>query len=247
MKSTILVRYHLHSLWNWRSAYLGRFIEPIAYLLFLTAGLNSLISDQGPGYPRFAFLGILCFVAFRSATATVADVSNDRKWGIVAIYTMQGGRIGGYLLSIVLFSALVFLGQIVILMAVGFVVFGPDALGGWSLVGSTVIALLVVVGWVGFGAAVAARVQSYAVRDLVITVAALPLVLSAPIFYSLDRAPGYLRVVAALNPLTYQAGWLRSSGLDLWGATAAAGLWSIAGIIVAAIAITRADSLSRER
>ena len=40
----------------------------------------------------------------------------------------------------------------------------------------------------------------------------LPLLFSAPIFYSLDSMPAYLRVLATVNPLTYHVELLRGGG-----------------------------------
>ena len=42
-KSLALARFHLVSMWNWRTVYYGRLIEPTAYYLFLAAGVRSLL------------------------------------------------------------------------------------------------------------------------------------------------------------------------------------------------------------
>lgn len=182
MRPFTLLKFHFFSLWNWRSSYLGRFLEPIAYLVFLTAGLSRSVSVPDGGYLGFATTGLICFIAFRSATSTVSDVANDRKWGVTAIYTLQGGSMIGYLASVLMFAALVFTAQVAIVIGVGSAIFGFDEIGGPSLLARAALGILLVGGWVGIGAAVAARIQSYAVRDLVITVTSLPVVLSAPLF-----------------------------------------------------------------
>ncbi|GAA4673781.1 ABC transporter permease [Frondihabitans cladoniiphilus] len=247
MKALTLLKYHGHSLWNWRSSYLGRFLEPVAYLVFLTAGLSGTVGGSPGACLAYAMTGLVCFVAFRSATSTVGDVANDRKWGILAIYTMQGGSIAGYLLSIVLFATAVFVGQLAVLVGIGSALFGFPALGGTPLLLACLTGLLVLIGWVGIGAAVGAQVQSYSVRDLVVTVTALPIVLSAPLFYSLEAAPRYLQTIAHFNPLTYQAAWLRTPSGELGLVLLAAGVWALAGLAVAYILLRRADRVSRER
>lgn len=238
-----LYRYHALSLWNWRSSYLSRFIEPIAYFAFLAAGLGGVLHDVVGGYASFALTGMICFLAFRSATATVGDVANDRKWGVFAIYTLQGGTAAGYLLSILLFALSVFAAQLVVLFGLALAIFG----GGVridELAVEAAIGLLIVCGWIGFGAAVGAKVQSYSKRDMIIVLTSLPVVLSAPLFFPLDTAPAYLRALSRLNPLSYQVGWLRDIGIMSISLAAA---WAVVGLGIGCLLLSRADRLSRER
>lgn len=97
------------------------------------------------------------------------------------------------------------------------------------------------------GSGIAALVQSYSVRDFVITVTALPIVLSAPLFYSLEAAPAYLRAIAAVNPLTYQVAWIRSDPGAVLAAVAGASVWAIVGMLFGLVLLTRTDRLTRER
>ena len=45
MRVLNLTGMHLRSLWNWRSVYLGRLIEPLAYLAFMVVGLNASVAQ----------------------------------------------------------------------------------------------------------------------------------------------------------------------------------------------------------
>lgn len=244
MRPLVLTKYHFASLWNWRTSYLGRFIEPVAYLLFLTAGLRSHLSDSTNGYGGFALTGLTCLLAFRAATSAMSDVANDRKWGVFAIYTLQGGSPGGYLFSVVLYSTAVFLAQFVLLAAFAFLVYGADAPDFTSTTVSGVLGLLLVTGWVGVGAAVGGKVQSYATRDFLVTVTSLPVVFTAPLFYPIDSTAGFLSYLSAANPLTYQVGALREMNPFT---TAGCALWATAGITLALVLLRRADRISRER
>lgn len=248
MRALVLTKYHFLSLWNWRSVYLGRIIEPAAYLLFLAAGIASVAGASGPSstdYHRFVLAGLICLLSFRTATAVLSDVSNDRKWGVFALYTMQGGGAGGYLVSILLVYSAVFTVQVVLLAGLGWVLHtappGGDLLWLWG------VGLLVSAGWVGVGAGVGTRVQSYARRDFLVTITSLPVVLAAPLFYPLDNAPSYLKAIATINPLTYQAGWLRASDSARWPALALAAAWALAAGAVAVLCLRSADRLATER
>ncbi|MEV8325693.1 ABC transporter permease [Kitasatospora sp. NPDC056731] len=247
----IAVRFHLASLWNWRQVYYGRIIEPVAYLLFLAAGVSGAVGASGSGtahhYLAFVLPGMLAMLAFRSGTAAVSDVSNDRKWGVFAFYRMYGGGTTGYLLSVLIVLGGVFLLQLLVVIGLAAPLGALSGLSGRGLLLTVAGSLLVDAGWVLAGAAVAAWIQSYATRDFVVTLTALPVVLAAPLFYPLDTAPGYLRFVARLDPLTYQVDWLRST----WAGSAAdllwAALWTLGTGALAVLALRAADHLTTER
>jgi ABC-2 type transport system permease protein len=186
------------------------------------------------------------FIAFRSATAVLSDVSNDRKWGILAIFGLYGGSVGSYLLSIVLFAGVVFLAQVLVVAGVAAMLFDPSDLFEqfWTI---SAIGLMLSLGWIGIGVAVGARVDSYARRDFLVTLSALPMVLSAPIFFPLEDANAFVRGVSLANPLSYQVSWLRDAdGLGSFEVLQAM-LWSTAGLAVGYVFLRGADRLSVER
>lgn len=242
----ILAKFHFYSLWNWRSVYIGRFIEPVAYLALLGGGLSASVQTSG-SYTDFILSGLICLVAFRAATSTVSDVANDRKWGVFAIFTMQGGSIGGYLVSLCIFAVCVFLAQVAVLISVALVLFGESDyslldFGAFALIGS-----LIVAGWVGFGASAGAKIQSYSKRDLIVTLTTLPVVLAAPLFYPVDSSPNYLRFISSVNPLTYQVGWIRGTDSSFFMSLGMAGVWAAVGLGLAFILLSSADKISSER
>lgn len=237
-----LVKYHVFSLWNWRFSYLAKFIEPLAYFAFLVTGLAGGMDDP-VGYARFALSGMCCFLAFRAATNAMSDVANDRKWGVFALYTLQGGSASGYLLSVLLFTWAVFFVQISLVASCAVLIFGPGVFSAGTL-WQLAVAVLVAAGWIGAGAAAGSRIQSYAKRDMIVVVTSLPVVLSAPLFYSLESAPSFLQVVSALNPLTYQVGWLREEAVV--HLVLAAG-WAVLLLAIGVLLLRNAERVSRER
>lgn len=245
-KSLILSKYHLASLWNWRSVYLSRLVEPLAYFIFLVGGIAGMLGDTAASnYAYYAFTGIICFLAFRIFPYTVGDISNDRKWGVYAIFMMQGGKTSTYLLSIVAVATLVFLVQLALLTLVYYLFAQQGAAADFTTVMlAAFTGVLVVCGWAGVGATVGALVDSYSTRDMISTLTSLPIVLSAPLFYQLESAPAYLQVIAHANPLTYHAAWVRNPDALNLGYAA---LWATACSVAAIFALKRADHLSRER
>lgn len=246
-RTLILTKYHLASLWNWRSVYLSRLIEPVAYFAFLVAGISGMLSaGASSDYALYALTGIFCLLTFRVFTFTVADVSNDRKWGVYAIFTMQGGTTSSYLVSIMIVSTLVFLIQAATLLAVYAGIYGWN-MSGWGSAGFVsrmCVAAVVSCGWAGLGAAIGALVDSYSTRDMISTLTSLPIVLSAPLFYTLDSAPKYLGLIARVNPLTYHVYWIRDGGPVSFGCAFA---WAAVCFVVGALALRRSDRVSSER
>lgn len=94
-----------------------------------------------------------------------------------------------------------------------------------------------------------ALIQSYSQRDLILSLVNLPIILTAPIFFSLESAPMFLKVMATVNPLTYQANLLRDL---VQGAP-----WQLNGAVVAfvtlvsaalsVLALARSEWLTAER
>ncbi|PZF02825.1 hypothetical protein DEJ01_09875 [Curtobacterium sp. MCLR17_040] len=242
MRPLILAKFHFASLWNWRTSYLARFIEPVAYLLFLSTGLRASLEERTGPYSEFVLAGMVCLLAFRAATASMSDVANDRKWGVFAIYTLQGGATIGYMTSIVIFACSVFLGQFVLLLLCSLLAFAGSLPSAGMMLAQAGLGILLVIGWCGFGAALGGRVDSYATRDFVVTITSLPVILAAPLFYPIDG--GWLRAVAAFNPLTYQVHVLRDP-TAVWAVVLVA--WALIGLLVAVLSLRRAERLSRER
>lgn len=243
MRPLRLCKYHLLSLWNWRSSYLSRLIEPVAYFAFLTAGLRNVLQEYTESYLTFALTGMACFLAFRSATATISDVANDRKWGVFALYTLQGGSTLGYLVSILLINIGAFVAQSTLLLFLSRFILGED-IDIHALLPITIKGLLVLIGWAGIGASAGALIQSYAKRDMVVTLTSLPVVLSAPLFYPLSSTPQYLRSLSTINPLTYNVDWLRQLTPQTYYLSI---LWCIAGILLGWFFLRQSDRVSRER
>jgi ABC-2 type transport system permease protein len=144
-------------------------------------------------------------------------------------------------------SALGDLVQVLTLAGVASVLFGADVLQADQLFQLLALGVVIVVGWVGFGAAAGARIQSYSKRDLVITLTSLPVVFAAPLFYPLDSAPQYIKWLSAANPLTYQVAWLRAEGLEIMLGYGFAAAWCLAGLLLAFFLLRADDRVSNER
>lgn len=233
MRVLNLTGMHLRSLWNWRSVYLGRLIEPLAYLAFMVVGLNASVAQvsyhgHALGYGEYVVPGILALLGVRAGTAAVSDVSNDRKWGVYAFARLADISPGGYFVSLVL--AALPLAYVQALSIVLLALLLLPGVGVSVLAVSALLALpLFLTCWIGVGALMGALIHSYSQRDLILSLVNLPIILTAPIFFSIDSAPIFLQVMAMLNPLTYQANLLRDLTLHI--------PWQFNGVVALALAL----------
>jgi ABC-2 type transport system permease protein len=209
-QAVLLSRFHLLSMWNWRTAHYSRLVEAPAYFAFMVVGVRSInpgANVSGVDYADFAYAGVLVVVAIRVLFWSMGDVANDRKWGVYAISRLGDVSFGQYAGSLLIANGAVALGQLGILLVLKQIL----GLGGGvsdvslALLG-VVIALVAILG----GTALGFAVNSYHMRDMLTSLLSLPLVLTAPLFYSLDSLPTYMRVLAYANPFTYAVLTVRS-------------------------------------
>lgn len=241
MRPLRLVKYHALSYWNWKEAYVGRFLNPLVYMVFLVVGFGGMLSGSPTEYLAFALYGLAVMITFNLGIGASSDVSNDRKWGVYANYRLAGGSPAGYLLSVMIFGVSWALIQLLALFGLFAAISHTVPPHSWELLLATVVGTVL---WVGVGTIVGSAVNSYAKRDLIVSVITLPVVFSAPLFYQLSSAPKYLQWIAAFNPLTYQVGWVREP--NLYGSLLILTL-TAASTGLGVLSLRRADLLSRER
>ncbi len=121
-------RFHWLSLWNWRQVYYGRVIEPIAYLLFLAAGIGGAAASGNNHSlgPYLAFVVRVCSGCSPSTPGPLpSQTSPMTESGACSPSTpcTEASPLG-YLSSIVTILGTVFLGQLALLLVLA------AALGG---------------------------------------------------------------------------------------------------------------------
>ena len=77
------------------------------------------------------------------------------------------------------------------------------------------IIIIITLFWVNLGILIAIKIPNYKIRDLIVNVLLLPIYFSAPAYYVLSDVGGTIKMIAYLNPLTYQLAGLREAMLFL--------------------------------
>lgn len=99
------------------------------------------------------------------------------------------------------------------------------------------VMLLTGLGLTGLGIAMAARMTSFEGFGTINNFVVLPLYFLSAAQFPLNRAPQWLRIIAAFNPLAYAVDLLRGLLDGVWAHGAALDLAVIAGFAVAMLAV----------
>ena len=245
----VLTRFHLQSVWNWRTVHYGRLVEAPAYFIFLSVGLATLRSGglvEGTRYIDYAYSGVLVIISIRSLFWALTDVANDRKWGVYAVSRLSGVTFGSYIRSILMAHLLVASAQTLLLFVL------KEAVDGFSpprdLLAALINLALLSISILA-GCALGFAVNSYHMRDMLTNLLSLPLILSAPLFYVEHSLPLYLRVFSVINPYTYVVGLVRQAyrTTNLTDPALGTILFVLVAATVMGIARTRHELLSGEQ
>lgn len=201
------------ALWNDKAGLLRLFLDPLAYLLFLGAGLNALITvnenQHSVNYISFVYPGIVALQILRMFTHAIFRLTIDRRWGLQALKIAAGTSRLAYILGMTFVPLFLFSVQMMVSYPIGLLLGVSFSMKGFFnllFVGS-----LMTLFWSFIAIILTFWIKNYSQRDLVLTCLFTPLFLSAPIFYSLDTAPHYLQMISSFNPLTYQVEAMRAA------------------------------------
>lgn len=191
-------------------------VYPLAYLLLLGGGISGLASGGTSAPGEFVRMlahmvpGLIAMQANAPFATMMYRYQGERQAGLLALKLVQGVSPVTYLVSMTTVPVLQYLGQSLVVIA------GALALG-------VRMSPLEVTTWLGFGIIAAVTwaclggwlvflVKRQNTRMAITSIISLPLVFSAPIFYSFESMPAYLRTLATVNPLTYQVELMRGGG-----------------------------------
>lgn len=189
------------------SRLLGGVARPFMWLLLVGAGFNAIARVEGNlSYQAFVYPGIVVMAALFGAMLMAISTVYDREFGVLRLMLASPAGVPAVLTGRALAAALVGLiqGAIVLAFAPFFVSVSlgnlTAALAALAL-GSTVSSIL--------GLLVAARLRSVENFAGVINVVLFPLLFVSGALYPTAGMPAPLRVLASINPVTYQVDLMR--------------------------------------
>ena len=189
------------------SRLLGGLARPFMWLLLVGTGYNAIARlEGGLPYQAFVFPGIVVMAALFGAMLTAIGTVYDREFGMLRLMLASPAGVPAVLAGRAIAAALVgvFQGGIVLACAPLVVQVSLGNLGaaaGALLFAAGVSALL--------GLLVAARLRSVENFAGVINVVLFPLLFVSGALYPTAGMPPALRVLARVNPVTYQVDLMR--------------------------------------
>lgn len=189
------------------SRLLGGIARPFMWLLLVGAGYNAIARVEGSlSYQAFVYPGIVVMAALFGAMLGAISTVYDREFGVLRLMLASPAGVSAVLAGRALAAAMVGLlqGTIVLVFAPLFVPVAPLNL----IAGLGALALAALVSSM-LGMLVAARLRSVENFAGVINVVLFPLLFVSGALYPTGGMPAPLRLVAWVNPVTYQVDLMR--------------------------------------
>jgi ABC-2 type transport system permease protein len=218
------------------SRLLGGLARPFMWLLLVGTGYNAIARlEGGLPYQAFVFPGIVVMAALFGAMLTAIGTVYDREFGMLRLMLASPAGVPAVLAGRAIAAALVgaFQGGIVLACAPLVVQVSPGNLGaaaGALVLASAVSALL--------GLLVAARLRSVENFAGVINVVLFPLLFVSGALYPTAGMPAALRLLARVNPVTYQVDLMRHAFGQPTEFAAATDVLVLAGAAAVAFGLT---------
>ena len=218
------------------SRLLGGLARPFMWLLLVGTGYNAIARlESGLPYQAFVFPGIVVMAALFGAMLTAIGTVYDREFGMLRLMLASPAGVPAVLAGRAIAAALVgvFQGGIVLACAPLVVQVSPGNVGaaaGALVVAAGVSALL--------GLLVAARLRSVENFAGVINVVLFPLLFVSGALYPTAGMPPALRLLARVNPVTYQVDLMRHAFGQPTEFAAATDVLVLAGVAALAFGLT---------
>jgi ABC-2 type transport system permease protein len=189
------------------SRLLGGLARPFMWLLLVGTGYNAIARlEGGLPYQAFVFPGIVVMAALFGAMLTAIATVYDREFGMLRLMLASPAGVPAVLAGRAIAAALVGVlqGGVVLAFAPLVLPVSASGLGGAAgalALGAAASAML--------GLLVAARLRSVENFAGVINVVLFPLLFASGALYPTGGMPPALRLLARLNPVTYQVDLMR--------------------------------------
>jgi ABC-2 type transport system permease protein len=190
--------------------------QPLLYLLALGFGLGPVFQRAGQGnYIQFIAPGVITMTVLFSAMFSGIGLIWDRQFGFLKetlvapvprFAVMLGRTLGGA--TVALMQGLLVL---VLSMAVGF---RPASLAG--IPESIVYMALIAFVFCALGTALGSRLQNMQAFPMVSSFVMMPMYFLSGALYPLNGLPAGMKVVTAVNPLTYGVDGVRGALIGAW-------------------------------
>lgn len=217
-----------------RTQLYGSVARTVLWLFILGAGLRGSVTVPGNiSYLQFVFPGMLALTIIFTSLQSAISIIFDREFGFLKEILVAPVPRTSVVLGKALAGAIIstILGTLLFVFA-PFVDVWPGPL---QILASIGVMLLIGVGLTGMGIWIAARMTSFEGFGTINNFVVLPLYFTSAAQFPIDRAPDWLKVLAAFNPLTYAVDLLRGILVGVWTYNPALDLAVLTGFAVIVI------------
>jgi len=194
-----------------KSRIIGSLGQPLLYLLALGYGLQPIFQRAGSGnYLEFLVPGIIAQTILFTSIFLGIEIIWDKQFGFLKetlvapvprFIIMLGRTLGGATVSC-------FQGLLVLILAL---LFGSQSLSSINVPEFLLVMILTSVLFTSLGTAIASKVNDMQGFQLIMNFLILPLYFLSGALFPLKDIPMALKVVTAINPLSYGVDGLRAS------------------------------------
>ncbi|HEX9897201.1 MAG TPA: ABC transporter permease [Dehalococcoidales bacterium] len=186
-----------------RARLLSTFAMPILFLIIFGAGFKNVIGPMAPGidFVQFIYPGIIAMTVLMSSLMSGISIVWDREFGFLREVLVAPLSRGSIVLGKVLGSAIVSLGQAVIMLVLA--PFLKVELGLMMILKLIPILIIISIAISGLGILIASRMRSQQTFQLLVQIVIMPMTFLSGVFFPVNNVAVWLSVISKLNPLTY--------------------------------------------
>ncbi|MBA7501753.1 Inner membrane transport permease YadH [subsurface metagenome] len=214
-------------------------VMPFLWLAILGMGLGAVTQIPGVGnYIDFLAPGIVAMAILFNATMSGVSVLWDKQFGFMKeilvapvsrISIMLGKTFGGTTTSIIQ--------GVMLLLVAGLI--GAKMPGPAGFLLALLFMIVLAIGFVGLGLAIASRIEDPVAFPLVINFLIMPLFFLSGAIFPISMAPEWLRSISYINPVTYGVDGLRGviigvSEFPIWLDLVILAIFSLAMVLLGA-------------
>ncbi|MGN6616624.1 MAG: ABC transporter permease [Ilyomonas sp.] len=186
-------------------------VQPLVYFLTLGFGFNALFQQAGKGsYIQFVVPGVVAQTILFTSIFWGVNIMWDKQFGFLNETLVAPVSMLKFMLGVSLGGATLAVIQGVVLFLIA-MIFGFHPYSWSMLLVTFIVMALLAISMVSFSSGLGAVVNDMQGFMAVTNFLVIPLFFLSSALFPLDNVPTVMKVIAALNPLTYAVDAMRGS------------------------------------
>lgn len=215
-------------------------IQPAVWMVFFGAAIGRAIDRDVIGtsdYVGFMLAGIIAFTVVTNTVSGAMPMLWDKETGYLdKLLSMPIAR-SSLIVSRFLFQFALGTAQVIMVFIVGVAIAVDISSGVFGALVVLIVAGFLSMALTALFTALAYRVPTHGTFFAITGFVTLPLVFLSNAFVPIDAMPGWMAVIARLNPLSYAIGAMRTLVLEGWDMNVWRALGILALFAVASVAV----------